>query len=92
MAGNGVTFDPKVNYQLGALGGLRTFQPKVAPATTGSEYGISIPTSYTDTYSEDGSTKISMGNDGLQLKHISNSELAYMQQEKGLGRNLFGIM
>jgi len=69
------------NYQygqgsLGRLGGITTFQPRVAPVSTGNEYGISIPENHSYTTDESG-TKVSLGQDGVGLAHKNPNEYKF---------------
>lgn len=51
--------------------------PNVEPARTNNEYGISIPKNYSYVPSEDGSTKIATGNDGVGLAHKDPNECKF---------------
>lgn len=73
---NGENFWEKPTLTAKPLGGSSSVNP----------FGISIPTNNSYTTSEDGYTKIAMGQDGVGARHISASELAYMQDHKGLGK------
>ena len=63
---------------VGKLGGLTVNPTRVAGVQpTGNEYGISIPTNHSYTTSEDGATKISMGQDGIGLAHRNPDEYGF---------------
>ena len=96
MAGNGVQFNPqeyKFPKEFGwNVGGSSRVTPQpTTPARIDTQTGISLPPVYSYTYSEDGNTPIVVGNDGPGTKHISDSEKAYMQQYKGLARNILTL-
>ena len=62
----------------------------VGGVSTGNPWGISIPTSHSTTVDTTGDV-VSCGQDAPGCRHISSSELAYMQQYKGEGINLLTL-
>jgi hypothetical protein len=96
VATGGVQFNPKFSFSnpftLKKVNEGNNFWEKpslTAKPLGGSSnvnpFGISIPTNSSYTAAEDGYTRIATGQDGYQARHISPSELKYMQEYKGLG-------
>ena len=74
MALNGLnSINPNEQFQVGRLGTMPSFQPKVAPVSTGNEFGISIPQNHSYTTDTDG-TRVAMGQDGVGLAHRNPEE------------------
>ena len=59
-----VQFNPKLNPQLGQLGGLTVNPTRVSQVQTGNQFGIAIPQNHSYTNDENGN-KISLGLDGV---------------------------
>ncbi len=75
-----VNFNPQINSndpRLMKLGGLTITQPRVAPVSTGNEFGISIPQNHSYTRDENGN-QISLGQDGVGLAHKNPKEFGFM--------------
>ena len=86
-----LAFQPKVNE-----GNNFWKQPSVSEKPLGSltgtnPLGISAPNYGSRTVAEDGYTQIAMGYKGNGDRFVSSGELAYMQEYKGEGRNLFTL-
>lgn len=64
-------------YLLGKLGGITTMQPRVAPVSTGNEYGISMP-GQIGFISDEGGNRISQGQDGVGLAHRDPKDFGFM--------------
>ncbi len=65
------------NYQLGKLGSLKPTAPRVAPVSTGNEFGISMP-GQIGYVSDEGGNKVSLGQDGVGLAHRDPKEYGFM--------------
>ena len=71
----GLTQAPKINPREQQR--VEGFQPKVAPVSTGNEFGISMP-GQIGFVNDEGGNKISLGQDGIGLAHRNPKEYGFM--------------